>query len=156
AALPAGESADTVRKAWDASGEDPAKLVGVLLDDEQGIAGLAALLGAVADVDARVTQLEGRADPAAAPVSSAWEQGTGAGAARVVDFLHRLERPSLLTGAAAGVAGIRGRLDDLQVAYPHLGKSVAALWDRAGADLAEFRGEVEDWFDREMARVSGW
>jgi len=60
-----GRPGDTVRKAWEASGKEPATLVVALLDDDaNGIEGLTAVLGPADRVEARIGQLRATGDPA--------------------------------------------------------------------------------------------
>jgi hypothetical protein len=155
--LSPGEPGDTVRKEWEESGKEPAKLVAALLaDDVHGVDGLAKLMGSANEVEQRVQQLVDKGDPAAAPISNAWQAATGNGDTKVANFVRTLKRPELVTGALAGVQGIKDALTALEQTNPDLGKSLSALWDRAGGDFGKFRHEIEDWFDRGMARVSGW
>ena len=156
-ALSAGEPGDTVKKAWEEAGGDPAKLIAALLaDGEHGVEGLARLMGSASDVEARVGHLMAVGDPAAASIFSAWANATGTDDARIADFVGKLERPALVTRAVAGVESVKAGLDELEDAFPPLGTSLKALWNKAGNDFDQFRHEIEDWFDREMARVSGW
>ena len=157
--LGGGQPGDTVRRAWAASGKSPAKLVVALLgDDVNGIDGLLAVLGPAQEVEARIGQLRAAGDPATALIAETWQRATGGGGdhGKVADFLRKLDRPNLVTSALDGVQRIEDGLRELEQVNPHLGRSLAALWARAGADFGAFRREVEDWFDHEMDRVSGW
>jgi hypothetical protein len=55
----------------------------------------------------------------------------------------------------ADLAGI-GLAAIAAIPNPALRNALLALQTRAAGDAVKFRHEVEDWFDREMARVSGW
>jgi hypothetical protein len=65
------------------------------------------------------------------------------------------EQP-LIARAAAGVSGIEQGIAHIKHANAHLGQSLNDLWLSANKEVTTFRHEIEDWFDREMARVSGW
>ena len=72
-------------------------------------------------------------------------------------FVSQLaQQPSLVSRATAGTEGVESVLSEITQFNAHLGQSLDDLWQRAGADFTAFRNEIEDWFDREMARVSGW
>jgi len=157
--LGAGQPGDTVRRAWTASGKAPTKLVVALLGDAaNGIDGLAAVLGPAEEVEARIGRLRAAGDPATALIAETWQRATEGGGdhGEVADFLRKLGRPNLVTSALDGVQQVEDGLRELQQVNPHLGRSLAALWARAGDDFSAFRREVEDWFDHEMDRVSGW
>ena len=65
------------------------------------------------------------------------------------------EQP-LLASALAGVERVESTLKHISHVNAHLGQSLNDLWLTANKDFNAFRHEIEDWFDREMAHVSGW
>jgi len=150
--LAAGEPGDTVKAAWNASKKDPTRLVAALLTGtDQGVAPIAALIGT--SVEARLAELANAGDPAAGVLAQAWED-----AGHDVEALVRqlAQQPSLIARATEGVQGVESALTDITRLNAYLGQSLRDLWRRAGNDVTSFRHEIEDWFDREMARVSGW
>jgi len=149
--LPAGGPHDTIVAAWARSENDPSKLVAALLDGGNEAA-VAALLGPAGDIVNRITALENQGDPAAATLRGAWN----AAGNDPTTFVRSLNHPALMTKATGGVDAVEGALQEIRDAHPHLGKSLTDLWERAGRDFTKFRHEIEDWFDREMDRVSGW
>jgi hypothetical protein len=64
-------------------------------------------------------------------------------ATALVDELLDSPRPDQIAGRIAGIGG-------------SLGRSLAALWERAAADPQQFLVEVAGWYDAQMERVSGW
>lgn len=148
-----GEPGDTVKVAWSKAGNDPAKLITALFADvEQGRPGLAALVGTPNEVVARIQSLSRDGDAAAATLTSTWQDA----GSEVRTFLAKLEQPDLISRAAAGAAEVTKGIAEIKEANPFLGKSLEDLWARAGFEFGRFSVEIEDWFDRKMARVSGW
>jgi hypothetical protein len=64
-------------------------------------------------------------------------------ATALVDELLDSPLPDQIAGRIAGIGG-------------SLGRSLAALWERAAADPQQFLVEVAGWYDAQMERVSGW
>src|SRR5437763_4739447 len=165
-ALPGGtQPNDALKAAWQSAQKDPAKLIDTLLaDDVNGRAALKALLVDAATVAKQIAALEAAGDPAAAPIAAAWEiakvpSKTPAKSAPIHDvaaFIDELATPDLISRASAGADSVHRGIQQIAGGNPHLGKSLNDLWQRADRDFGKFRHEIEDWFDREMARVSGW
>ena len=143
---------DAVKAAWTASGQDVVKTIDALLvDADHGQAGIAWLIDA-ATVPARLTNLATSGDVGASILADAWSNSRGDKQA----FVAAVQGADLLSAAKKGVRGVESALAQIAEANPYLGTSLQTLWARAGTDFTKFRKEIEDWFDREMARVSGW
>jgi len=152
AALPKVEPGSTVIAAWQKAEGDPTKLINTLLADKvHGTAGIALLIGP--SLEARIAQLTATGVPAAVPIDAAWT----ASKPDVEKFVTALQQqPELITQAVAGAQAVTDGIAQIKASNPHLGTSLESLWVRAGSDFKAFRREIEDWFDREMERVSGW
>ena len=150
AALPKVEPGVTVAAAWMDAKKDPSKLINTLLADKvHGRAGLAALIGP--SIDARIAALIASGDPAVVPINAAWT-ATRPDVEKFIDSLQ----PDLITRALGGAQAVTTAIEEIKAINPHLGTSLESLWVRAGSEFSGFRREIEDWFDREMGRVSGW
>jgi len=147
--LPTKSDASTLSDLLTASGADPGRFAAAVAGDTRPST-LPALM-AVADVGARLRQLEMQGNLAAAPIRQAWTEAVGYRA-----FAAALSTPPLIALVTAQTGQVSERLERLAATQPQLGGALVDLWARAHADLGTFRHEVEDWFDREMARVSGW
>jgi hypothetical protein len=160
--LPPGGSPESedakVRTAWDESNGDRVRFFALLLDDEtNGVTSLATFLRNSADVKARIDALTSAGDPAAAPLVAAWSQAGGEATTFDAErFVRAVKTPQLIAAAAAGSAEVSRAIETIKESNAHLGTSLESLWLKAGAEFSKFRRELEDWFDREMARVSGW
>jgi hypothetical protein len=144
--------------AWAGANNSAHNLVTALIaGGSDGLNGLAALIGQlVGDATAikkRIDVLAANGDPAAAPLAAAW-QASGNDLRHFVDLLQR--QPALLTETAADANAVEDGIKKITVSFPAMGKSLEALWQTADRDFTNFRHEIEDWFDREMQRVSGW
>jgi len=144
--------AAALRRAWGLSGGSPTTLVGLLLNDPNGPAALVYLMGGPDVVAARIADLEHAGDPAAPKLRSEW----AASGNDVTAFVERLETPELVTRFVQGADAVSSAIQEIKASHPFLGRTLEQLWIRAGSDFKKFRHEIEDWYDREMQRVSGW
>ena len=155
-ALPGAAPPPAVVAAWATARKDPTTLVETLLADEvNGDAGLAWLVDPAA-MDARIDALADKGDVAASVLADAWDGAKAHPDQAAATFIASLQRNDLATRAKQGLKAINDGLAQVKAANPYLGTSLQNLWTRAGSDFTKFRKEVEDWFDREMSRVSGW
>lgn len=154
AALGPGEPGDTIRAAATSAGSDPVQMMTLLIaDTTDGPAAIAALIGTDANaVDVRINQLSADNDLAAPALRQAWTDANR----DIPTFITNINTPPLIATADQSVTDISNAIQAIKARNVFLGKSLEALWNRAGHDFGTFRHEVEDWFDREMARVSGW
>ena len=115
---------------------------------------LAALVGDEAAVRGRITTLSRQGDVRAAPLANAVAANITANQLNIPKFLRALVEPlSAIRNSAAGVEVALQRITSVNA---HLGRSLESLWQRADRKFDDFREHIEDWYDREMARVSGW
>ena len=147
--LPTKADASTLSDLLTANGADPGRFAAALAGDTRP--GVLPALLSVAGVGDRIRQLEAEGNLAAAPIRQAWTDAVGYRA-----FASALGTPPLIAQVTAQTGQVSERLERLAATQPQLGGALVDLWARAGADFGKFRHEVEDWFDREMARVSGW
>ena len=146
-------------QAWAAAGQAEAPFVEALLADRgaadpRAEAMLAVVVGDADDVDVQLEALERTATSdtdrsMVAFLRSQWQQADR----DVAAFVGALMTPNLVSRAATGVAEVRSTLQALP---EPLSGSLVSLWDTTGEDFTNFRHAVEDWFDRQMERASGW
>jgi hypothetical protein len=67
-----------------------------------------------------------------------------------------LTRPELISRFIGGADAVTLAIGKISVVAPALGRTLDQLWIRAEGDFDKFRNEIEDWYDRQMQRVSGW
>lgn len=144
--------ADALKAAWSSAEGNALTLVETLLADRTNGQAAVALILDPSVIASRVTTLTTDGDPSAVVLAAAW-QAAGNSLPR---FISELERNDLVTLGKKGAGAVAAGLAQIKAVNHHFGASLESLWDRAGSDLSNFRKEVEDWFDREMARVSGW
>jgi hypothetical protein len=148
-----------LQQAWAAAGQREAPFVEGLLAarsaaDPRADPMLEAVVGDADDVDVQLEALERTATTDSdrsmvAFLSGQWQQTDR----DVAVFVGSLVTPNLVSRAATGTAQIR---TTLQALPEPLSGSLVPLWDDAGEDFTRFRHGVEDWFDRQMERASGW
>ena len=102
----------------------------------------------------RIAALSQAGDVRAAPLANALAANAKSGALDVPGFLRSLIEPISVIGDS--IADVEVALQRITAVNAHLGRSLQSLWLRADRKFGDFREHVEDWFDREMARVSGW
>jgi len=148
--------AEDVRHRWKDAKSDPASLVAGLVHEGNSGTDLLALLLDDAAVDARITALESAKDPDAPTLRTAYQEAKPGPTFTARVLVERLSTPRLIERAQEGTANVTAALDEVTNASPHVGRILNQLWNSAGHEVDSFRHGIEDWFDREMERVSGW
>ncbi len=151
-ATPAGPTRTQLDSMWTTAKSAPKAFVQALVGDPKGEALVGALLGTPADVEAQLLTLTNANDAMAPALSGQW---VGSGK-NVQSFGQSLVTAPLITHANQAAASVGAAVAKVGAAEPRLGAILTPLWNTAGDDVDAFRHHVEDWYDREMARVSGW
>ena len=153
------ETGSKLEPVWKAAKGDVGRFVAAVLAmpaQPQARAALATVAGSRDDIDAWVRAAEDAGDPVAATLRPAFDAAQTGVAFNAATFIDTLITPSSITDVQQANGDVQAKLAEIKAINPYLGESLQALYYRAGRESTRFREEIEDWFDREMARVSGW